>query len=225
MTDTRPLEERTERRPWGRYLTPTLLKGFLAGDHFCEWKLWFSANFKFEYQPMAPEDAERLNRWRKDHDERVESLCVELEGQGWKVSREHRVQVKFPDKTTLRGDIDCLAQMDEFTHVWDVKTGRRRVQDEEQVRIYLAVLAKTDRFKTPLLSGGMALQGMVRYNTGDPVEVHPDEGDYPRIVALVKAVSASKAPPRTATYYECRYCKIADCPDRAEKDSGSSTWR
>ena len=217
-----PLTE--ERRPWGRYLTPTLLKGFLAGDHVCEWKLWVFANFKFEKREEDAASAARLVQWNKDHNRMVKARAAKLREEGFMVRVEHSLKLKFPDKTVISGTMDILATLNEFIHIWDGKTGRRRDADHQQVRIYLALLQRTTKFNRPLFEDEPnEWQGFVEYRASVE-DVFPADEDYSRIVDLVKRAGVKDPPARTPSQHECRYCKIANCPDREEVVSGEGGW-
>ena len=210
------------KRPWGRYVTPTMLKGYLAGDDKCFFKLWFMGNYDFEKRAEDPESLKRLAEWNRDHDAMVAAKKVELESDGFKVKLEHQMKIKGRH-ATLSGRLDILALKDEFVHVWDCKTGKKRDADKEQVRIYVHGLPLTDAFNHPLFPGSEnEIQGFVEYRDGSVVDVFPDVEKRDLMSELIASVDTANAPSLTPSRFECMRCKIANCPEREEDLEGDS---
>ncbi len=225
-----PLTE--PKRQWGTYVTPTLLKGFLAGDHECLWKLWFCANYDFEKMPMDEDDAARLKEWNKQHDAQVQRRAQLLRDDGFTVKVEHRVKIKFDNGIVIRGDLDILAMKQEFIHIWDEKTGKRRLSDHEQVRIYLALLPLTTDFNHPLFKEeANEYQGFVEY-TNDRIEdvLLDPAGDLDRLKLLLREVLWDGKPTpgerleRKPSKHECLWCKVKNCPDRFGASTGQAAF-
>ncbi|HET8773953.1 MAG TPA: PD-(D/E)XK nuclease family protein, partial [Thermoanaerobaculia bacterium] len=158
-----------------------------------------------------------LDEWTEKHDAMVEARTKELKARGLVTRTEDEGEFKLEGRlATLAGKPDVVGLDDAGqAEVYDQKSGKRRKSDKEQVRIYMFALPLT-------WLGDRPIRGYVEYKDGlAPVEPLTD-ADRRRIADAVAKVAGEEAPERVPSAAECRYCKIANCPDRVTESKGST---
>jgi hypothetical protein len=228
------------------YIWVTWMTGLMAGDKHCVWAAWFRAHYKYTKRD-DPDGANTLSQWRAEHADLVQSRAEELRAQGFTVTTEQENKFVIRGKVaTVGGVADIVATrqvepMDEINQnvtalVEDCKTGQQKESDYWQVVLYLLFLPKA--FKA---LKEHRLAGAVIYPTGTvdqrrlnelngvreiwkrPVLAGDAEIAKDLVVKWIQRVGGDEEPVRTPSWAECRYCDIADCPDRAEEPVAETT--
>jgi len=203
----------TDRPRHGKaYVWPTWITRLLSGENKCYWAAWYRAHYKYAKR----EDGQEFDRdqWTKTHDGMVDAHAAHLDRDGWLCGIESDNKFDLEgNAATLGGQPDIVARHFERREavVVDAKSGRARESDVWQVKTYLFAMPLSD---PTLADEGWRLTGEVLYR-GMSVAVSLNESDRNRIVATIKQVGGSDAPPRVPSVSECRFCDIASCPDRA----------
>jgi len=198
---------------WVTWLTP-----FLAGESYCQWALWFQANYKFE----KLESNFNSDEWRIKHARLVNARVDELQDEGYSVYVENENSFTITGKnriTKVAGKPDIVADDGNEIIVEDCKTGKHKLSDIMQVLIYMLLL--------PLPGGAphckeRKLNGRLVYNNTkmDIDSDHFNEDFKADFRKFVDIASNSSAPKKTPSFKECRYCKIPKtfCPDRIDEE-------
>jgi hypothetical protein len=194
------------------YIWVTWLSGLIAGDRHCEWAGWRKAHFQLVARPEARPPS--MERWKAEHAVLVARRAVELREAGWTVTVED--QNKFTVRgrvATIGGVADIVARRDAVARVEDCKTGVAKDADYWQVALYMLLLPLV--FKD---LGAFTLYGKVVYGSGASREVAPSDVAKASgmILAWVNRIAGEAEPGRTPSAAECRYCDIAECPERIE---------
>ena len=202
------------------YVWVTWLTKLLAGEHRCEWALWFKANNRGYEQIIDPNFD--LDAWTAEHDRQVIQRAEFLRSNGWKVSVEDSNKFTLVGEfAVLGGKADLFATKEHpnlyVTHpgrhaymVEDVKTGKERESDKWQVRIYQYAYPRVIKSLH-----GLKIIGVLVYSAGRQVEVEPMTIiEIGKFAALMQMAAADLEPPRTPSRAECASCNIKACPDR-----------
>ncbi len=180
----------------------------LAGKDQCVWKAWFKAHFKYDKR----QDNFDLEAWGADHDRMVQQRKGEFEVEGAKVRVENQNWLRLQGETAvLLGKPDLVAELGAQFTISDGKTGDPSKSDWFQMLLYLYMLPKV--WQNPSLR----LTGEVFYKSGSRIQVHPEEFTADRkkeTFSLIRVLAESTPPKRTPSAIECRFCDIADCPER-----------
>lgn len=214
-----------EPRTGKPYIWVTWLTGLVAGEKSCQWAAWFRAHHSYDKRP--DENESNLTRWKAEHGEMVRAEADGLRAEGWTVSIEDQNKFTYRGKIALVGgkpDViatrertvadDGYQQEIREAYVVDAKSGRERDADAVQVAVYM-LLAPHDLadLKDRTTTGAVRYRQRVRTVTADAARKLQDA-----IVGQVTIVAGDIAPPRTPSEHECRFCDIADCPERIVVD-------
>jgi hypothetical protein len=207
----------SEPRRGKPYVYVTWLSALLAGSDRCWWRTWYQAIHKYAKLPEDPERAAFLAEWTKTHDAMTETRAAGLRAEGWAIKVEDEAAFKIRGAGgDLAGKPDIVAMKGNDVLVIDCKSGRRRLSDHEQVRIYIFALR---------LLGRGAVRGEVQYRDGREA-VSYETADGERVAAAMRAVTNPEQTFKPApSAYECGRCQIAACTARhraAEVDSGGA---
>lgn len=239
MTDT------PRRSP---YVFVTWLTKLLSGEDECQFAAWFKSTHK--YAKVADDFPDR-DAWVAKHDAITNRREAELIAEGYTTRKEDDAEFvlqgyercgagcggRYDPRekgcetccsklrplpgATLAGKPDLVGIRGDEAVVIDAKSGRPKLADAWQVRIYLFALPRT-------WLKGVQLRGEVeRPDPKDRETVAPlTAADQQAIVALMKTVTAVEPPKAAPGPRACRYCDIASCPHRYKKPSGdvSALW-
>lgn len=189
------------------YAWVTWLTGLIAGEDHCAWAAWLKAHYQYRRRPSDNPDA--LSRWMATHDALVMARVNTLTVDGWAVSVEDQNALTVHgEAATIGGKPDIVAARDDRLLIVDAKGGRAKHKYIWQVRVYLALLP----LQWPERCAGKQLVGHVEY-PDEIVDVTLAPGDAQRIYETIKMVGGPE-PPTTPSARGCKYCDIAECPDR-----------
>lgn len=203
------------RRP-RPYVWVSWITALLAETDQCRWKVWTKANFR--YAKLAGAGGFDLKEWTKQHDEMVNTRAAKLKLEGFDVRVEEENSFKLDgERGTLAGkpDIIALKAADKYAKVIDVKSGREKPADRWQVKVYI--------FAKRLLSlKEWRVDGEIEYRGRHEVVpfLEVDSGAIAKIADVMKMATGEIAPPRTPSQAECKWCDVADCPDRFAGTAG-----
>lgn len=200
---------------WSPYVHVTWIRGLIAGDQHCAWSSWFKSHFQYIKRVGPDGDANRLAQWKAEHAQMVQERAEAWRAGGWTVTVED--QNKFTVKgqsATVGGVADIVAIREDEIRVEDCKTGKRRDSDYFQVVLYVLLLPLVDERFTQ----GERVSGIVSYKDGTQREVLADDAARARPVVFgwIMATGSDVEPSRVPSAHECRYCDVAECPDRIE---------
>lgn len=214
---------------WTTWLTP-----LVAGESHCWYALWYKAHHQYAKVAEAPEQQEKLTRWKSNHAAVVQDRVERLRAEGWAVTVED--QNKFyvrGDSATLSGCPDIIATMGQIGRVEDVKTGRYRDQHNWQVITYMLYAPLPRGVERPPM--GMLvtppppmLESRALFNRhAAGVELHQapyvvvqishaaaDAAARQRIGSAMRAAGAPTPPQATPSPGECGRCDILHCQYR-----------
>jgi hypothetical protein len=196
------------------YVWVSWIKGLLAKTDKCVWAAWLKAHYKYDKAP----DTFDLSAWKKKHDELVGVIRSTMASDGWAVSLEEENSFRIEGQdATLSGKPDIVGRRDNVARIVDAKTGRPRVSDEWQVHIY--------GYARRIIEPELSVETALNYGSGD-VDVIPPRNAASRITKVVRMVGSDSEPERTPSFRECRFCDIAECPDRVKggPDRGRGAW-
>ena len=150
----------------------------------------------------------------------VQRRAVSMKKDDWTVRVEDEGEFKLEGKTAdLAGKPDLVGLREGWALCIDAKSGKRRISDHWQVRIYM--------FALPLawLKGHKELHGEVMYRDGteavDFGQRHVDD-----IAGAVRKVSDVSCPPEAVpSAFECGRCDIAACKSRHVKPKAGDARR
>lgn len=189
------------------YIWVSWITGLLAGTSKCQWSAWFKAHYHYAKRPE--ENTGNLAQWNRDHREMVDARVNLMRADGWEVRVETDNAFKIEGRTaTLAAKPDIVGVRGIEARVIDEKSGQPRDSDPWQVKVYMWGL--------PLVSPFKAIDGEVQYR-GHIVEIKAaelTEDAVKSITGTLSLVGGPEEPPRTPSLDECRFCNIADCPDR-----------
>ena len=123
------------------------------------------------------------------------------------------------ETAVILGKPDLVAESGGQFTISDGKTGSAGRSDYWQMLLYIYMLPKVWQ------NASLRVTGELFYKDGNRIQVHPEEFTADRrqeTFALVRRIADSVAPARTPSYAECRFCDVADCPERIESDEGVS---
>lgn len=195
--------------PW---IWITWLTGLLSGDKSCTWAAWFRAHHKYDKRP--DHDAERLTLWKAEHAARVRERAAALFAQGYEVFVEDQNQFRLRGRAaTVSGKPDLIAVGPDSARIEDVKTGLRRESDVWQMVMYLlfapSLLDSLRDYEGEIVGALVYSDGMREVRLG------ADREQYQALVVQqIRAAAGSVEPARVPSWGECRFCDVAECPDR-----------
>jgi hypothetical protein len=202
-------EQKDVRRHGKPYVWVTHITGLIAGSSRCYWATWFKAHHK-PYIRRKDENFD-LDAWTAEHDALVNTRARQLRAEGWIVG------VEEDNSFTLKGDVGLLGGKADLlmfkgtdVRVRDVKTGKERVSDHVQVRIYQYAFPRTvQNLKGRLVAGELEYSGGRIVNVTPPIPP-----DVAKIGHTMQIVCGDDEPERVPSRFECSRCDIASCPDR-----------
>jgi hypothetical protein len=195
------------------YIWPTWITGLLAGEANCQWAAWFRSHFQFEKRKDTNENM--LARWRTEHAEFVRDVAAARQAEGLRVSVEDQNKFTYVGDTAMvGGKPDLVSESDEAVVIDDCKTGKEREKDYWQVVIYGILLPLVrPQFK------GKTIVGNVLYRKRQREISHQDfRRSRDHVVQQIQRTAGAVEPKRTPSASECRFCDIADCPERIESE-------
>lgn len=196
------------------YIWVTWLTGILAADAQCEWAPWFKAHFQ-GYEKRV-DDNSNLAIWKAEHGEMLRQRADSLSRDGYRVFVEGQNKFNLKGRVaTIGGTADIVAIRGDECLVVDCKTGQQKSRDVFQVLLYMMILPLTHSH-----CAGRTMSGELQYKNGSLQIPAQRLGDDVRdfIRQTVERVAANSALPRIASYSECQWCDIAECPDRITED-------
>ena len=197
---------------------PTWLPRLLAGEHSCEWAVWFKAHH--QDWTKVPSDFNQA-QWMLNHTALLNKRKANWKHGGFDVNIEGQNSFQLQGRSaTLAGQPDLITQRDGQAVIVDVKTGQDSASHVVQVMIYLYAIPRAlERYRT------LKLRGQVTYDDHTvriPAEAVDDQF-IQNLGALIRRLAADKPPARVPSRPECRFCDISalDCPDRVDEGSES----
>lgn len=187
----------------------TSLTGLCSGEDQCLWKSWFKARFRYD---KIEDSAFDSAAWSSDHDALVLKRAKEFELDGAKVRLEQQNWLRVTGETViLLGKPDIVSELGGQFTIADGKTGQVRKKDWWQALLYTYMLPKA--WDNP----NLRVAAEVFYGTGQRIQVSPNEFT-PELKTLafgnLRRLGVNTEPERTPSIPECRFCDIAQCPDR-----------
>lgn len=215
MTEQTSMVDRKRNRP---YCWVTWLTKLLAGEDRCTWRTWYRAQHKYQKRPDAPGREAFFTEWTAKHDAIQARRAEDLKAQGYIVRMEDNAPIRVQGRAgDLGGKMDILAQKTGApTLIEDAKAGRQRESDAWQVLIYQWAVALMPNYQ-----GMGPLQGNVVYKDQRIVPVRAvSTADATAITNLLRVVTnPNAAPVKAPSWSECRYCEVALCEDRVEREA------
>ena len=215
MSEQATLVDRKRARP---YVWVTWLTKVLAGEQRCVWRSWYKSTHKYTKRPDEPGREGFFKEWTAKHDAIQSRRAEDLKSNGYIVRMEEEAPVKVEGKGgTLAGKMDILAQKTgAATLIEDAKSGHQRESDAWQVLIYQWAVALMPNYQ-----GVGPLQGNVVYKDQRIVPVRAvSTADATAITNLLRVVTnPNAAPVKAPSWSECRYCEVALCEDRVEREA------
>jgi predicted RecB family nuclease len=200
------------------YTYATWLSKAMAGEHGCLYAGWFKSHFKVQ----GKQDA-NLDAWTAEHTAMVHDVAAEFRAAKYEVFLEgqNTLRVRGHGGAVLVGKPDIVAVKGDTAVIVDCKTGRPKVSDSLQVRLYMYLLSE---WSTHPARGCRRMLGEVRY--------HPDRGEtlyLPHAAAdgvadlmkrYMKVFLAPAPPLASPSFTECRFCELAGgvCLDAVEEE-------
>lgn len=198
------------------YLWVTWLTGLLAGEDSCHLQPWMQSHFRFPERPGRGNFD--LEAWKAEHSAMVEREVKVLTESGWKVTVEDQNKFTYNGRAALvGGKPDIIAYFGETVKVIDVKGGKRRASDYQQVLLYLFFLPRVAGIAPHHLFGEVAYRGdSPGVSTVNVQEVNAEW--IARMSATVRQIAGDGKPEAVPSGRECAFCKVPDslCSSRVE---------
>lgn len=193
----------------------TRLAGLASGDNQCVWATWFAARFRYDKYEEGEFDSAA---WAADHDALVLARAAEFELGGAKVRLEKENWIRVTGETViLTGKPDIVAVEGGLHTIADGKTGAVRKKDWWQALLYTYMVLKA-------WNPNLRVMAEVVYKT-QRIQVSPHEFTpelKKHAFGILRRMGDATEPARTPSINECRFCDIAQCPDRL-KDTPDTT--
>lgn len=209
----KPMQTRTQP-----YIWPSLLAQYMTGQKQCLWAAWMRAHYKDV--PTLPRGYVESD-WQTRHTKLLHEIKDSLPDATLFVEQQNKFFLNGA-VATLGGNADLVVQTEEKRGVvYDAKAGKQKDSDTVQVLLYMYALPRgVERYR------GWTFDGEVYYGQHDqrwiPSEQLTTEF-IDRMSAMIKRLADEIEPARTPSRYECRYCEIADCPERFTTEYASVT--
>ncbi len=195
--------ERKKPYIWVTWLTP-----LLAGEDSCEWKTWLKAHYQ-GWRKM-PSDFDSA-KWNENHTALLNQLRDEYRAKCGTLLMEGQTKWQIEGKTAIvAGKMDLLTLNPNW--IIDAKTGKPKNSHVIQMKIYLLAV---EMGALPGISG--KFQAVLRYTDHEREIPSVDDVFRERFFALVRRIGAKDALSTVPSLSECRFCDIADCPDRIDQ--------
>ena len=181
------------------------LPALLAGEHHCEWAVWFRALHPDQVAPPSSDDeaAALLDQKKTEWAERGYDVATDTDN-AFLLRGRHAV---------LAGEPELIVSRDEHTLIVSVPTGPPLRSHGTLVRIYMYALRRA-----PGPHQGKVLPGELVYpdRTQQVPQGGVDQGLIRDLGDLISRVTADEPAVRVPSAHECSYCDItaADCPVR-----------
>jgi hypothetical protein len=184
----------------------------MAGEQACIWASWFKAHYQGYDKVESDFD---LARWNLEHTRLLLRTRAQLAKTSARITieSENAFRYEYGNGIVLAGKPDLVVVEGRDALVIDCKTGKPRVSDRIQVKIYMHLLPKC----FPELAQ-CTVRGRLVYRQHvidiDPSSV--DDAFAEHINFFVKLVAGKKPPFKAPSNGECRFCEItkADCDER-----------
>lgn len=187
----------------------TSLTGLASGEDQCLWKAWFKARFNYD---KIQDDGFDSAAWTADHDALVRSRAEEFEVNGGKVRLEKQNWLRVTgESVALLGKPDIVNEEGGLFTIADGKTGQVRKKDWWQGLFYTYMLPRA--WENP----NLRVMAEIFYKTGQRIEINPNEFTpelKKHAFGILRRLGNAEEPPRTPSIPECRFCDIAQCPER-----------
>lgn len=219
MTNNRPEKKLSHRGK--TFIHPSWLAKALAGDRHCDYSLHLQANYKI---PKTDRDFDLL-AYKSKHQAAIERTVKPLISQGYQVHIENANSFWVNSgNAVISGTPDIIAIKGDDVIIIDNKTGKPRACDQEQVKLYMALIVSVKLHgitKIPL--------GKVIYDNYSPVVIFPEEITEEfraRARNLVKMLKSTTIPLPTPSYRECQWCPVAHVCSHKMEDmaTGTAEW-
>jgi hypothetical protein len=197
------------------FIWATWLSKVMAGEQPCLWSAWFKAHH--QNFPKAEGDFD-FAQWNTEHTRLLTTTRIQLAQQpvDLRVEGRNAFQYRHSSGAILAGKPDIVAVYRDGVIVCDCKTGRPRLSDEIQVRIYMCILPRCfPEFAFCPIRGQVVYpdrQVDIAPGVSHRFEEHLD--------FFVNLIAAKDPPPKAPSASSCRFCEItlADCKDRIQVD-------
>ena len=177
------------------------LYALLAGEHHCEWAVWFKVHHPDQIAPPSSDDeaAALLDQQKAEWTKRDYEVSTD---NAFLLRGRHAV---------LAGAPELIVSRDEHTLIVSVPTGPPLRSHGTLVRIYMYALR---RAQGPYR--GMVLPGELVYQdrTTQVPRGGVDQGLIRDLGSLINRVVADEPAVRVPSTRECSSCDIAHCPER-----------
>ena len=179
------------------------LPALLAGEHHCEWAVWFRVHHPDQVPPPSSDDeaAALLDQKKTEWAERGYDVATDTDN-AFLLRGRHAV---------LAGEPELIVSRDEHTLIISVPTGPPLRSHGTLVRIYMYALR---RAHGP--HHGIVLPGDLVYQ--DRTQHIPQGGVNQGLIrdlgSLINRVVADEPAVRVPSTHECGSCAIAHCPER-----------
>ena len=199
------------------YIWATWLPRLLAGEHSCEWAVWFKAHH--QDWTKVPSDFNQA-QWMLNHTALLNKRKANWKHGGFDVNIEGQNSFELQGRSaTLAGQPDLIAQRDGQAVIVDVKTGQDSPSHVVQVMIYLYAIPRAlERYQTLKLKGQATYDGPHGPHTGGscgrPVHTEPGNIDPPTVGRQAARPSAEQTGMSLL-----RHQQLEDCPDRVDEGS------
>jgi len=200
------------------YVWPSLLAQYMTGEKQCMWAAWMRAQYKDVPQLPRGYDEEA---WQTRHTALLQQIRDDLSAYPTFVEKQNKFFINGAS-ATLGGNADIVAQSGEKRGtIYDAKGGRSKDADMTQVLIYMYALPRgVKRYE------GWTFDGEVYYSKSDQRPI-PAEALTPEFIermgTMVRRFASEIEPERTPSFYECRFCSLADCPERMSGEQAQTT--
>lgn len=193
----------------------TWLKNFLIGDYLCKWSIWHRIYYDYE---KTQSDFDSIG-WNMEHTSMRSEVMNHYISKGYEVIPEMSVKVSG-EIATLKGKIDLIVLKEEHPLIIELKTGTPRPADKLQVMLYLwAIKRAYSRFRN------IPFDGLLIYKSHE-VEISAleiDESFIKNFQKFMHEILQGEPDRKFPNKNECRFCKIADCEERMEKEELEET--
>lgn len=198
-------------QPRGKpYFWVTWLTAFLSGQDLCEWKVWMKGHYRDV--PMLPRDFDAA-QWNEEHTAYLNVLRKEYGEKAAGVLAEGQTAWKIEGKSAIvAGKMDLITF--EPNLVVDAKTGKQKDSHVPQMKLYLLAL-ELGAVPGVQVKPRLPFSAVLRYRNGESIDVaRVDEAFKERFYDLMRRLGKTPEPKRVPSAGECRWCDLAECPQR-----------
>lgn len=198
------------------YLWVSWLTSLLAGDDTCLLQPWLKVHYRF---PEVDHGSFDLSAWKAQHAAMVELERLKLESESWSYTVEDQNTFKLDGTTAIiGGKPDLIASRDGAVRVIDLKGGKKRGSDYQQVLIYMFALPRIAGHYPRNLHGEVVYRPEVApRHVVQPTELTPEW--IASLAALVRRLASRERPVPRPSARECAFCKVPAslCPQRVDE--------